>query len=166
VPPAGHPYLADITAERVGWYRVVELVRSLTPQECLAPGYYLKPDWSVRDLVAHLGTWLAEAQIQFARISAGTYAGHDVDVDALNADLLVAMEGQPWDVAWVQARAARTRMLEEWYALREPSEEAAWWIRKSASEHLTEHAERLRPWVEELIARRAGLPSPAAGADT
>jgi hypothetical protein len=155
-PGAGHPYLADISAERRGWYELVDLVRSLTPRECLAPGYYHEPDWSVRDLVAHLGTWLAEAQVQFARINAGTYQGHEVDIDALNDALLAAMVGQPWEVAWVQAQAARSRMLEEWYALREPSEEAAWWIRKSASEHLGEHVERLRPWVGELIALRAG----------
>ena len=28
----------------------------------MAPGYYHDPDWSVRDLVGHLGTWLAEAR--------------------------------------------------------------------------------------------------------
>ena len=50
-------------------------------------------------------------------MSAGTYEGHDVDIDALNAAFLEAMAGQPWDVAWVQANAGRTRMLEEWYAL-------------------------------------------------
>ena len=33
------------------------------------PGYYRDPDWTVRDVVAHVGTWLAEAQLQFERIS-------------------------------------------------------------------------------------------------
>lgn len=152
----GHPFQVELEAERVGWYGVVELVRALTPEECLMAGYYTDPDWSVRDVVAHLGTWLAEAEVQFQRISAGTYEGHDVDIEALNAEFLAAMADQPWTVAWTQAHAARTRMLVEWYALTEPSEEAAWWIRKSGPEHYGEHLGRLRDWVAELTSRRHG----------
>ncbi len=162
-PPVGHPYLPDMEAERQGWYELVELIHRLALEECLEPGYYRDPDWSVRDVVAHLGTWLAEAQVQFMRMTAGTYEGHDIDVDALNAALLDAMAGQPWEVAWIQANAARTRMLEEWYALREPSEEAAWWIRKGAADHFSEHLGGLREWVAELVARRADHGSSVRG---
>lgn len=149
-----HPYAAELEAERSGWYELAGLVRSLTPEECLAPGYYKEPGWTVRDVVAHLGTWLAEAEIQFERMSAGSYEGHDIDIDALNATFLAAMDGQPWEVAWVQANAGRTRMIEEWRRLLEPNGEAAWWIRKSAVDHYAEHVERLREWTAELIARR------------
>jgi Mycothiol maleylpyruvate isomerase N-terminal domain len=155
VPPAGHPYPAEIEAERRGWAELLGLVRSLTADEWLQPGYYTDPDWTVRDLVAHVGTWLAEAQIQFARMSAGSYGGHDIDVDALNATMLNAMSGQPWEVAYVQANAGRTLMLDEWYRLTERNDEAAWWIRKSASDHYHEHLPRLRQWVPALVARRS-----------
>jgi hypothetical protein len=156
-----HPYADEIEAERMGWYELASLVRSLTPAECLVPGYYADPDWSVRDVAGHVGTWLAEAEVQFERLAAGTYEGHDVDVDALNAVFLEAMADQPWEVAWVQANAGRTRMLQVWYELREPTDEAAWWIRKTGSEHYAEHLPRLRAWVAELIARRDEEP-PAA----
>jgi hypothetical protein len=153
--PADHPYIADIEAERRGWYETVDLVRSLTPEECLEPGYQRNPDWTVRDVVAHLGTWLAEAEVQFERMGAGTYEGHDgVDIDVLNAALLAAMEGQPLEVAWIQANAGRTRMIQEWFLLREPTEEAAWWIRKAAADHYGEHLPRLREWCAEVIGRR------------
>ena len=152
--PAAHPYLEDMELERTGWYELISLCRSLTPAECVVPGYYTGPDWTVRDVVAHVGTWLAEAQVQFERIAAGTYEGHDVDIDALNAALLEGMAGQPWEIALLQANAARTRMLETWSALREPSDEAAWWIRKAAADHYAEHLDRLRAWTAELIARR------------
>jgi hypothetical protein len=66
------------------------------------------------------------------------------------------MSEQPWDVAWIQANAGRTRMVQEWFALRETSDAAAWWIRKAAVEHYAEHLGRLREWVDELIHRRAG----------
>ena len=149
-----HPYVAEIDAERDGWYELLELVRRLTPEERLVPGYYDDPAWTVRDVVAHLGTWQAEAEVQLERLGAGTYEGHDIDVDALNAAFLDAMDGQPWDVAWVQAQAGRTRMVAEWWLLHRPTEEAAWWIRKSGSDHYAEHLDRLREWVDELMARR------------
>jgi hypothetical protein len=154
VPRPDHPFAAEMEAERRGWYEIADLVRTLTPQECLEPGYQRDPDWTVRDVVAHVGTWLAEAEVQFERMSAGTYDGHDVDVDALNAAFLAAMQGQPWDVAWVQANAGRTRMLHEWYLLHDPTDEAAWWIRKSGGDHYGEHLGRLREWIAELIERR------------
>jgi hypothetical protein len=56
VPDPGHPYAAELEAELRGWYEVANLVRSLTPGECLEPGYQRDPDWTVRDVVAHLGT--------------------------------------------------------------------------------------------------------------
>ncbi len=149
-----HPYAAEMEAERIGWYDLAGLVRSLTPEECLEPGYYDDPAWTVRDVVAHVGTWLAEAEVQFERMRAGTYEARDVDVDGLNEVFIAAMAGQPWDVAWVQANAARTRMVDAWYALPRPSDEAAWWIRKSGCDHYQEHLERLAEWVVELVARR------------
>jgi hypothetical protein len=151
-----HPYAREIDAERLGWYEIAALVRSLKPHECLEPGYQRDPDWTVRDVVAHLGTWLAQAEVQFEQIAAGTYEGHEVDIDGLNAVFLAAMADQPWDVAWLQATSGRARMIQVWHELAEPSDEAAWWIRKSAVDHYAEHLDRLRAWVAELIARRRG----------
>jgi hypothetical protein len=152
--PPGHPYAAELDAERVGWYELAELVRRLTPAECVLPGYYRDPDWSVRDVAGHIGTWLAEAEIQFERMAAGTYEGHDLDIDALNAAFHEAMQDQPWEVAWTQANAGRTRMLQVWNELREPTDEAAWWIRKAGPEHYAEHLPRLRTWVADVVGGR------------
>lgn len=152
--PASGEWQAEIDSERAGWREIVDLVRRLTPVECLVPGYYRDPDWSVRDMVAHIGTWLAEAEVQLERIRAGTYEGHDIDIDALNAQFLEAMHDQPWDVAWTQANAARTMMLQDWFALPERDEEAAWWVNKSGGQHYEQHLKRLREWVAELIAHR------------
>jgi hypothetical protein len=150
------PYAAEMAAERDGWYHVERLIRSLSPAECMAPGYFRDPDWSVRDLAAHLGTWLAEGAIQLERIAAGTYAGHDVDIEALNASFLAAMSGQPWDVAWILATSGRSRLLQTWSELTQPTDEAAWWIHKVGSEHYAEHLGRLEAWVAELLGRRGG----------
>lgn len=153
--PAGHPFDAEIEAERAGWYELLDLVHSLRADEVVEPGYYVDPDWSVADLVAHLGTWLAEAGIQLERIAAGTYEQREIDVDALNAEFLGAMSDQPWSVILTQAEASRSRMLETWYALPARTDAAAWWIAKSGGDHYHEHLERLRGWVAALHARRS-----------
>ena len=146
--PRGHPFDAEIEAERAGWYELLELVHSLDPAEIVRPGYYRNPDWSVADLVAHLGTWLAEAGIQLRRIEAGTYRPRDLDIDGLNVEFRAAMSGQPWEVILTQAQASRHRMLEVWYALPADTEAAAWWVAKAGAEHYREHLGRLRAWID------------------
>jgi hypothetical protein len=148
------PRLSAIEAERARWYELIGLVRVLSPDECHEPGYYRDPAWSVRDLMGHIGTWLAEAEVQFERISAGTYEGHAIDIDALNERFLEAMRDQSWPTVSDQAQAGRTRMLQELQLLPAPDEEATWWLRKSGADHYGEHLDRLRDWVGELIARR------------
>ena len=152
--PVDHPDLEAIESERAQWYELIGLVRRLSPEECLIPGYQRDPDWSVRDVVGYIGTWLAEAEIQLQQINAGTYEGHEVEIDAMNAVFLEAMHDQPWEVASLQAQAGRTRMLQEWSALTATNDEATWWLRKSGADHYSEHLDRLRTWVDELIARR------------
>ena len=51
-------------------------------------------------------------------------------------------------------RRARSMMVQDWHALRQPTDEAAWWIRKSGVEHYGEHLGRLHEWVDELVSRR------------
>src|SRR5258708_4951409 len=68
-----HPYLAEIELERESWTELIAICRSLEPEERLLPGYYRNPDWSVKDMVAHLVTWLAEAGIHLFRIDPRPY---------------------------------------------------------------------------------------------
>ena len=149
VPP-DHPFDAEIDAERAGWYELLELIRSLGPAAIARPGYYRDPDWSVADVVGHLGAWLAEAGIQLRRIEAGTYVPRDLDIDALNAEFRAALSGQPWDVIFTQAQASRHRLLAVWYALPVRTDAAAWWVAKAGAEHYREHIGRLRAWVAAL----------------
>ena len=67
-----HPYLAEVDLERERWEEIGDLCGSLSPDERLQPGYYRDPGWSVKDMVAHLGTWMAEAGLHLQRIEVGT----------------------------------------------------------------------------------------------
>ena len=113
-------------------------------------GYFHDPDWSVKDLVGHLGAWMADAEQHLLRIESGTEADEPRDIDALNARYLAAFHDQDWTTAWLQAVSARSQMLTVWARLvtRTPAADA--WVRKAGAEHHEEHLPRLRAWVAEL----------------
>ena len=100
--------------------------------------------------MAHVGTWLAQAQVQLEQIGAGTYEDGPIDIDALNAQFLATMGEQPWSIVWTQAHAARTMMLLTWFGLDTRTDAADWWVRKSGADHYAEHLHRLRDWVGDI----------------
>ena len=146
----------ELERERRGWYELVGLIRGLTLEERLEPGY--AHDRTVRDVVAQLGTWLTLAEVQLERMHGGSYEGHDVDADELDASFQAAMRDQPWEVAWVVLNAGRTRMLDACSTLGDEGEEPAWWIRTSGGDQYDKHLARLRDWAAELVERRSTLP--------
>lgn len=152
--PVDHPYAAEIDLERRQWYEFTTVCRTLTPAELELPGYFRDPDWSVKDLIAHLGMWLAEAENQLERIGSGTYEPVDLDVDARNAAALEGLQAQDWQTIWTQAHAARTWMYRAWLELTDRTVEADFWVRKAGAEHYAEHVDRFREWVVELARRR------------
>jgi hypothetical protein len=159
-PATGAPdeIVAAIEDERRGWNELATLVGSVTTDERAIEGYYVSPDWSILDVLGHIGAWLAEGHLQLERIGAGTYVHAEVDIDAINAQLLDALHGQTWAVTWTQANAARTMLLQRLAGLGGVGEDARWWIRKAGPDHYAEHLPRLREWVAELQRRR---PQPA-----
>jgi hypothetical protein len=148
--PVDHPYLAEIDLEHERFDELMRLVVGLDADERERPGYFADDNWSVKDLVAHLGSWMAEAQVQLLRIEAGTYVEEELDIDAMNAEFLAALRDQAWSTCWNQLLSARAMMLSVWGRLPEQTEAADWWVRKSGAEHLDEHLPRLREWVVEL----------------
>ena len=144
-------YAAEIELERARWKAITAFVELLSEDERQAPGYYDDPSWSVKDLMAHFGAWMAEARVQLLDIAARSYVPREVDIDATNAGTLAAAKAEPWDRVWTHTNAARAWMLEAWFGLRGPDEAANQWIRKAGAEHYGEHLGRLRDWVAELV---------------
>ena len=139
-----------LAAEDARWAEMHALIGRLSPEQAGRPGYY-REGWSAKDLLAHVGTWLAEAGMMLERIAGGTYRRGEVDVDAINERTLDAMHDLAFPVVTAQASAARARMRHALVELREPSADATWWIRKAGPEHYADHLPRLREWVEELL---------------
>jgi Mycothiol maleylpyruvate isomerase N-terminal domain len=131
------------------WTELHGLVDSLSRDEVGAPGYSVE-GWSAKDLVAHIGSWLAEAGVVLERIRSGTYRPAEIDIQAMNATFYDLMRDVEFADVRAQAIAARNRMLRAWGSLPEGSPEADRWITKAGPEHYEEHLPRLREWVGEV----------------
>jgi len=141
------------------WTELHGLVDSLPPNLVGEPGYFAE-GWSAKDLVAHIGSWLAEAGVVLEQIRAGTYRPQEIDVDAMNATFYDAMHDVAFADVRAQGIAARNRMLRAWRSLPAASADADRWIRKSGPEHYAEHIPRLRGWAQELERSQPPTPHP------
>ena len=135
--------------EERDWKELHGLVDAMPADRVEEPGYFVE-GWSAKDLIAHIGSWLAEAGMVLEQIRAGTYRPEEVDIDEMNRRFYEALHDLPFPVVKAQAIAARNQMLRAWGTLPDESDEADRWIRKSGPEHYEEHLPRLREWVGEL----------------
>ncbi len=148
-----------LVSEDAGWTELRSLLGSLRPEQFEIPGYF-EEGWSAKDLLAHIGSWLAEAGVLLEQIRAGTYRREEVDVDELNARFLEAMKDVPLPIVRAQAAAARTQMRHALAQLPEMTPPALFWVRKAGAEHYQEHLPQLREWVATLRERSSvGDPS-------
>jgi hypothetical protein len=81
---------SELAQERKCWDELSHLMDSLSDEQVVRPGYF--PDgWSVKDMLGHIGTWMAEAGMVLEQIRFGTYRAEEIDIDPLNARFLEAM---------------------------------------------------------------------------
>jgi hypothetical protein len=140
---------ALMAQEEQDWRELHGLIDALPADRVEEPGYFAE-GWSAKDLIAHIGSWLAEAGVVLEQIRAGTFRPEEIDIDEMNARFFAALHDVPFPVVKAQAIAARNQMLRAWARLPEESDEADRWIGKSGPEHYEEHLPRLREWVGEL----------------
>jgi mycothiol maleylpyruvate isomerase-like protein len=145
------------------WTELHRLVDSLPEDKVGEPGYFVE-GWSAKDLVAHIGSWLAEAGVVLERIRFGTYRPEEIDIDAMNETFYCAMHDVAFPDVRAQGVAARNRMLRAWGSLPDSSPEADRWISKAGPEHYAEHLPRLREWVRDLGQETRGSPARPRGA--
>jgi hypothetical protein len=140
----------DLMAEEQQlWNELHGLIDTLPRDKVEEPGYFAE-GWTAKDLIAHIGSWLAEAGAVLEQIRFGTYRPEEIDIDAMNAQFYGSMRDVAFHDVRAQAFTARNRMLRAWRSLPGGSAEADRWIRKSGPEHYAEHIPRLREWVGEI----------------
>jgi hypothetical protein len=143
-----------IEAEDRAWAGFRALADRFTVEQSTMVGY--QPDWSFKDLLAHVACWDAEAAQALEQMRMDTYTGWDRDEDELNAQFYESCKDLPLDTVWAQLHASRARMLEELDRLPDELLERknrAWrWFWGSAVSHHDDHVPRLREWLDELEA--------------
>ncbi len=144
-----------LQAEKAGWEELEGLVEALSPEQAEIPGYL--PGWSVKDFLAHLAGWLAEAGQALEQIRSGSFTDGDVDVDSRNDTFVEANRDLPLSVVLFEVKAARHRLLHHLHDLTEVPPPAEPSLRKAGPQHYAQHLPRLREWVAEL--RPEHLPS-------
>jgi hypothetical protein len=134
-----------------GWQELVRMWERVPAGLFDEAGYH--PGWSVKDMVAHIGSWQAYAVQMFERIRVGTYVSERLDIDAMNAEFVDAMRGQPAWVVKAECFASRTRFVQEFDRLPDVTADAEEWFLESGAAHYREHLPRLLEWADELSAR-------------
>jgi hypothetical protein len=138
-----------LVREELLWGELHLLVDSLPVEKVERSGYFAE-GWSAKDLVGHIGSWLAEAGVVLERIRFGTYRESEIDIDAMNKIFYDAMHDVAFQDVRAQAITARNRMLRAWRSLPERSREADRWISKAGPDHYAEHLPRLQEWVQQI----------------
>ena len=131
------------------WSEIHQLIDLLPAAQVEEPGYFVE-GWSAKDVVGHVGSWLAEAGVVLERIRAGTYRPEEIDIDQMNRIFFESLHDVAFPDVRAQAFAARNRMLRAWRSLPARSPEADRWISKAGPEHYQEHLPRLRGWIDQL----------------
>jgi len=55
LPTVHAEYLSEVGLEHARWSEITGLLGLLAPEERIVSGYFRDSDWTVKDLVAHLG---------------------------------------------------------------------------------------------------------------
>ena len=137
-----------LEAEDVGWGTMCGLLQSFDPTQVEQPGY--TEEWSVKDLMAHIGGWAAETVQVLEQVRYDTFKPFKYDVDEWNKVFVEANRDQPATVVRAEMAAARNRMLDEFNRLPELTPVAEEWFRESGPAHYDEHLPRLQEWAGEL----------------
>jgi hypothetical protein len=133
--------------EDEGWVRLHGILGSIPGGRLDEPGV-TDEGWSPKDVMFHVGAWLAEAARQLERMRRGTYVVQDDDVEDRNRAWFAL--SKTLDIGTVRAELESSRMMarEALAALTELTPEAREWFEESAGLHYAEHLPDLERWLD------------------
>jgi hypothetical protein len=106
--------------------------------------------WSPKDVMFHVGAWMADCGIQLERMRAGSFDPGEETREAIERrntewfELSRTMD--PRDVR-VEFAAARQRMVEEFGSMPEVTSDAWEWFEESGPLHYAKHVNDLEGWL-------------------
>ena len=130
-----------------GWAELHGLLDRLGPGDMEEPG--LTEEWTVKDLLAHLGAWWAEANAELERMRFGTFRLERLDIDEINRRFHEASRDVGFPSVFASLHAARNMALESMWKLPELTPHAEEWFMESGPLHYREHLADLERFVKE-----------------
>ena len=118
-----------ILEEDARWAELCAALDGVPHDRLLEPG--LNETWNGKDLLAHLGCWMAEAANVLEQIRFETYEPRSIDLDAMNARFYEATRDQTLRDIWAEI----THRAEEWFV-------------ESGPAHITEHLPQLQAYLQ------------------
>jgi hypothetical protein len=138
-----------LAAEEAEWRLLHATFDRLSPDLMERPG--LNDGWTAKDLVFHIGAWLAECGLQLERVRMGTYSEPDQDTVEMNREFLEVSRAMDLDTVFAELHAARSRALQAFGELPEVTPPAWEWFEESGPLHYDEHRKELEAWADQLL---------------
>ncbi len=139
--------LAD---EDRGWAELREVLARIPADRFEEPS--VTPEgWSPKDVVFHVGYWLADCGRVLERIREGTFVPEEedaVDIEAVNRDGFEVSRALDPATVRSQFEAARMHMREAFGTLPEVTTDAWEWFEESGPLHYVKHVADLRAWID------------------
>jgi hypothetical protein len=137
--------------EDEGWRRLQAVFARIPEDRFETPGL-TDEGWSPKDMMFHIGAWLAECGRILDQIRDGTYRSDEFDepgtTDRMNAEWFErSKEMDPTEVRAVY-ESARLRAREAFGAMSEVTTDAWEWFDESGPLHYDEHGKALEDWLE------------------
>lgn len=136
-----------IVEEDEGWLAFHEVLRRVPASRVEEPK--VTPEgWSAKDVMFHVGAWLAEASRQLERILEGTYVEPRVTTQQLNDEWFAL--SRTLDPVTVRAELEASRVMARGSlgALEAVTPVAREWFEESGALHYAEHLPSLGRWLE------------------
>jgi len=132
--------------EERGWAELRAVLGRIPTDRVEEPGV-TDEGWSAKDVMFHVGAWLAEAARQLERIRAGTYVVEGDRVEERNRAWYAL--SRTLDLPTVRVELASSRVIahEALAGLVEVTPEAREWFEESAALHYAEHLPDLVRWL-------------------
>ena len=140
-----------VDREDAAWTELHEAVDAFGPEQLESPTLN-EEGWSPKDVIFHIGAWLAKAGLQLERMREGTFVEPELDTDELNARWLEVSRGVDVETAKAELFSSRTRLLQALEELPEITPQAQEWFEESGDLHYLDHLPELRA----ALAREAG----------
>jgi DinB superfamily len=128
------------------WHTFHALIDDVPPERLADPR--IPPDgWSTKDVMFHVGAWLADAGRTIEQIRFGTFTGEEPDSEELNREWFSLSRSLDLRTCRAELESSRVRCRAELATLSSVTPQAQEWFEEAGALHYRAHAKDLLDWI-------------------